>query len=93
MIFACSKLLYDWQSVSQSVCLGVEQCQSQSHFTADSQWVGMSWCRAHFLDVWPDIASFSRVWILKLLSNLSDERQGLSFVSHNLVIFCVCIYH
>jgi hypothetical protein len=29
-----------------------------------------SWCRAHFVDVWPDIASFSRVWIWNLLSCL-----------------------
>jgi hypothetical protein len=32
-------------------------CQSQ-RFTADSQSVSMSWCRAHFVDVLPDIASF-----------------------------------
>jgi hypothetical protein len=41
----------------------VNSCQSQSHFTADSQSVSMSWCRAHFVDVWPDIAFFSRVWV------------------------------
>jgi hypothetical protein len=28
-----------------------------------SQSVSMSWCRAHFVDVWPHIASFSRVWV------------------------------
>jgi hypothetical protein len=38
---------------------GQSQSQSQSHFTADS----MSWRRAHFVDVWPDIASFSSVWV------------------------------
>jgi hypothetical protein len=32
--------------------------------------VSMSWCRAHFVDVWPDIASFSRVWVWNLLSCL-----------------------
>jgi hypothetical protein len=41
--------------------------QSQSHFTADRQTVSMSWCRAHFVDVWPDMASFSRVWVWNLL--------------------------
>jgi hypothetical protein len=30
----------------------------------------MSWCRAHFVDVWPDIASFSRIWVWNLLSCL-----------------------
>jgi hypothetical protein len=41
-----------------------------SHFTADSQSVSMSCCRAHFVNVWPDIASFSRVWDWNLLSCL-----------------------
>jgi hypothetical protein len=36
-----------------------------------SQSVSMSWCRAHFVDVWPDIASFSRVLVWNLLSCLS----------------------
>jgi hypothetical protein len=30
----------------------------------------MSWCRVHFVDDWPDIASFSRVWVYNLLSCL-----------------------
>jgi hypothetical protein len=34
------------------------------------QSVRMSWCRAHSVDVWPDIASFSRVWVWNLLSCL-----------------------
>jgi hypothetical protein len=67
--------------------------QSQSHFSADS----MSWCRARFVDVRPDIASFSRVWFWNLLSclwcALSDERPDLPFVSHSLVIcLCVCTF-
>jgi hypothetical protein len=41
--------------------------QSQSYFTADSQSVSMSWFRAHFVDVWPDIASCSRVWVWNVL--------------------------
>jgi hypothetical protein len=61
--------------------------------TTDGQSVSMSWCRAHFVDVWPDIAFFSTVWVWNLLSclwgALSDERPGLSFVSHSLVI---CLY-
>jgi hypothetical protein len=56
--------------VSSLICL-----QSQSHFIADSQSVSqsisqsvsqsvsMSWCRVHFVDVSPDIASFSRAWV------------------------------
>jgi hypothetical protein len=34
------------------------------------QSVSQSWYRAHFMDVWPDIASFSRVWFWNLLSCL-----------------------
>jgi hypothetical protein len=34
------------------------------------QSVSMSWRRADFVDVWPDIASFSRVWVWNLLSCL-----------------------
>jgi hypothetical protein len=53
----------------------------------------MSWCRTHFVDVYPDIASFSTDWVWNLLSCLwgafSDEKPGLSFVSHSLVI---CLY-
>jgi hypothetical protein len=39
-------------------------CQSQSHFTANSQSVCLG------VNVWPDIASFSRVWVWNLLSRL-----------------------
>jgi hypothetical protein len=35
-----------------------------------SQSVSVSWCRANFVDVWPDIASFSSVWVWNLLSCL-----------------------
>jgi predicted ABC-class ATPase len=45
---------------------------SQSHWQSVSQSVSMSWCRAHFVDVWPDIASFSRVWVWNLLSCLCE---------------------
>jgi hypothetical protein len=34
------------------------------------QSVSISSCRPHFADVWPDIASFSRVWVWNLLSCL-----------------------
>jgi hypothetical protein len=55
------------------------------YFTTDSQAVSMSWCRAHFVDVWPDIASFFKslsleFGVLSLWGVLSDERPGLSFV-------------
>jgi hypothetical protein len=57
-----------------------------SHFTPDSQSVSISWCQAHFVDVWPDIAFSSRVWVLNLLSCLcgapSLTRRRMSFVSH-----------
>jgi hypothetical protein len=33
-----------------------------------SQSVSMSWCWAHFVDVWPDISSFSSLWVWNLLS-------------------------
>jgi hypothetical protein len=32
------------------------------------QSVSMSWCRDHLVDVWPDITSFSRVWVWNFLS-------------------------
>jgi hypothetical protein len=54
------------------------------------QSVSTSWCRAHFVDVWPDIVSFSRVWVWNSLSCLCGP--GLSFVSHSLVI-CLYIYY
>jgi hypothetical protein len=44
--------------------------QSESHFTADSQSVSRSRRRAHFVDVWADIASFARLWVWNLLSCL-----------------------
>jgi hypothetical protein len=45
---------------------------SQSLYSWQSvgQSVSMSWRRAHFVDVWPDTASFSRVWVWNLLSCL-----------------------
>jgi hypothetical protein len=59
-----------WREVrSVLVCL---LNQSQSHFTADS----MSWCRAHFVDIWPDIASCGGA--------LFEERPGLS-----LCVLCI----
>jgi hypothetical protein len=51
------------QSVSQSESLYGWQSVSQS--------VSTSWCRSHFVDVWPDIASSSRVWVWNMLSCLS----------------------
>jgi hypothetical protein len=58
-----------------------------------SQSVSMSWCRAHFVNVWPDIPLFWRVWVWNLLSCLGgalcDERPGLFFVSNSLII---CLY-
>jgi hypothetical protein len=69
---------------------------SQRHFTAASQPVSMSWCRAHFMDVRPDIAFFFLTClglefvILPLWGALSDERPGLSFVRHSPVI-CLCV--
>jgi hypothetical protein len=48
------------------------------------------------VDVWPDIASFFKSFglefvLLSLWGALSDERPGLSFVSHSLVI-CLCVH-
>jgi hypothetical protein len=53
-----------------------------------SQQVSMSWCRAHFVDIWPDIASFSRVWVWNLLSCLWWEAAS---VCHSLVN-CLCVH-
>jgi hypothetical protein len=46
----------------------VSQSKSESLYGCQS--VSMSWCRAYFVDVWPDIASFSRDWVWDLLSCL-----------------------
>jgi hypothetical protein len=43
---------------------------SESESLYGWQSVSQSWCRAHFVDVWPDIASFSGLWIWNLLSCL-----------------------
>jgi hypothetical protein len=105
-VFCQSASLYGWQSVGQYVLVSSPLCGRltrycflfkslglefvvlplwgalsderpglsfviHSHFTADSQSVSMSWCRAHFVDVWPDIASFSRVWVWNFISIIS----------------------
>jgi hypothetical protein len=56
--------------------------ESESHFTADSQWIRMSWFRAHFVHVWPDIASFSRVLVWNLLSCVSGAPSLTRGQSH-----------
>jgi hypothetical protein len=50
------------------IALVIFYVQSQSHFTADRQ--SVCWRRGHFVDAWPDIASFSRVWVCNLLSSV-----------------------
>jgi hypothetical protein len=57
------------------VCLGIEYpcgtCDQilfpQSESLCGWQSVSISWCRAHFVDVWPGIASFSSVWVWNVL--------------------------
>jgi hypothetical protein len=44
-------LLSLWGALSDERLRPSFVSQSQSHFTADSQSVSMSWCRAHFVDV------------------------------------------
>jgi hypothetical protein len=71
---------------------------SQSHFTADSQSVSQSVC----LGVEPTLWTSTRYCflfkclglkfvVLSLWGALSDERPGLSCVSHSLVI-CLCVH-
>jgi hypothetical protein len=51
--------------------------ESESH--CDWRSVSLSWCRAP----WPDIHSSLKVTVLSIWGALSDERSGLSFVSHS----------
>jgi hypothetical protein len=91
-ILRSNSLVFSWSHTIRDTIRGRDNffllvCNHElrvSHFTADSQSVSMSWCRAHIVDNWPDIASFSRVWVWNFLScllwgTLSDERLGLSF--------------
>jgi hypothetical protein len=71
-----SESLYGWQSVSRSVCLGVEP----TLWTFDQILL-------------PFQESGSGIFVLSLWGALSDERPGLSFVNHSLVIVCVYIYN
>jgi hypothetical protein len=50
--------------------LSISKSESLYGWQSVSQSVSMSWCRVHFVDVWPDIASFSSVGIWNLLSCL-----------------------
>jgi hypothetical protein len=71
---------------------------SQSHFTADSQSVNQSICLGVELNLWtfdqillPFQELCLKFVVLSLWGTLSDERPGLFFVSHSLVI-CLCVH-
>jgi hypothetical protein len=58
-----------WYLIRLLVVPLLQQSESESDSESLYGWqsVSMSWCRAHFMDVWPDIASFSRVWVWNVL--------------------------
>jgi hypothetical protein len=58
-------------------------CQNHSHIATDDQSVSKSWYRAPFWGPWPVFFfSYMKVTVLFSWGPLSDERSGLSFVSH-----------
>jgi hypothetical protein len=52
-----------------------------------SQSVSTSWCRAHFMDVWPDIASSSRGWVWNWFSFLFIIYRRGPRRKHRLLLF------
>jgi hypothetical protein len=48
----------------------------------------MSWCRAHFVDVWPDIASFSRVlsWLLDIRGSSYNSWHDIPLMKYYLSV-------
>jgi hypothetical protein len=77
-----SKLSVQWSWLLYN--LDLYQSQRQSHFTVDSQSV----C----LGVEPTLWTFRLEFVVSSLwGALSDERPGLPFVSHSLVI-CLCVH-
>jgi hypothetical protein len=63
--------------------------QSQSHIATDGQSVCLSWCRAHdqiLITVWQLL---SCPWE----DALSDERTGLSFISHQLSVCTISTFY
>jgi hypothetical protein len=60
------------------------QILGPSHFTTDGQSVSMSWCRAPSGAYDQMSVNCLTVTVLSNSGALSDERSGLSFVSHSL---------
>jgi hypothetical protein len=79
--------------VIQSVCLDKFNSQSQSHFAADSQYILVSstLCGRSTRYCFLFKCLGLKCVVLSLWGALSDERPGLSFVSHSLVI-CLCVH-
>jgi hypothetical protein len=75
ILWTFDQILLPFQEFRSGICCPVsggalsdERSDSESLY--DWRSVRMSWYRAHFADVWPDIASFWRVWVWNLLSCL-----------------------
>jgi hypothetical protein len=60
---------------------------SPSHFATDGQSVSMSWYRAPSGAHDQIFVNYSTATVLSYSGALSDERSGLSFVSHSLKVF------
>jgi hypothetical protein len=59
-------------------------CQSQSHIATEGQSVCLSvLVSSPGWGSWPDVFSCLKVTVLSMWGALSDERSGLSFVSHS----------
>jgi hypothetical protein len=79
----------DWQANSHqrptllqwNASRKVSRNRSQSHVTTDGQSVWMSWCQVYF-GTCGQILFCLKVPVLSLWGALSDERSGLSPVSH-----------
>jgi hypothetical protein len=66
-------------------------CPSPSQFTTGGPSVSMSWCRAQSGAQDQTIVNCLTVAVLSCLCALSDERSGLSFVSHSPKSWSICI--
>jgi predicted RNA-binding Zn-ribbon protein involved in translation (DUF1610 family) len=72
-------------SPCRKISVGSDCLQSQSHIAADGQLVclGLSvLVSSPDWGSWPDVTSCLKVTVLSMWGALSDERSGLSFVSH-----------
>jgi hypothetical protein len=64
-----------------------------SHFATDGRSVSMSWCRAPSEAHDQTFVNCLTVTVLSYSGALSDERSGLSFVSHSLKSLSICTWN